>query len=303
MKIDLTGQKPRPTLAAGDLSALLGGGQTGGAVITQLPLGKLVPYPNQPFKPYKAEKLERLTEDIRVNGVLSPIIVRPKGDRYEVLAGHNRWNASHRAGKDTIPAIIQELDDDTAALVMVNTNLNQRDELLPSEKAFAYRVQLEAMKRRAGRPQNNLSQLGTQKRSDQEMAEQVGESRNQIQRYIRLTYLTPDLLEQVDNGELSMVPAVALSYLSPDEQRLVLEVSGDCERKVSVFQAEALKKVAGAGSLSRGVIEGILLPQRGWNAQQEFVNQSRILIPRAASAADVEAVLRLIEAYFEGKAG
>lgn len=302
MKIDLTAQKPRPQLAAGDLSALLGG-QATGAVITQLPLGKLVPYPNQPFKPYTAEKLERLTADIRVNGVLSPIIVRPKGDQYEVLAGHNRWNASRKAGKDTIPAIVQDVDDDTAALVMVNTNLNQRDELLPSEKAFAYRVQLDVMKRQGQRNDLTSRQLVGKSEAADSLGAQSGESGRQIQRYIRLTYLTPDWLELVDRSELSMVPAVALSYLTPEEQQLVLEVSGSCERRVSIFQAEALRKTAAESPLTRAVVESLLLPAKGWNAQQEFVNQSRILIPRAASAADVEAVLRLIEAYFEGKAG
>lgn len=219
MKIDLSSQKPRAQVTAEQLSGLLGGQlPTGSMAIVQLPLVSLAAYPKQPFRPYSEEKLERLVADIAVNGVLSPIIVRPKGSMYEVLAGHNRWNASRKAGLTTIPAIIQDVDDDTAVLIMVNTNLNQRDELSHSEKAGAYKAQLEAMKRKAGRPQNNPSQIGTQKRSDQEMAEQVGESRNQIQRYIRLTYLVPELLSMVDSGELAMTPGVDLSYLAPEEQ-------------------------------------------------------------------------------------
>ncbi|MEG1875650.1 MAG: ParB/RepB/Spo0J family partition protein [Angelakisella sp.] len=298
MKIDLSAQKPRQQTTAADLSALLGG-QVNNAVVRQLPLDLLTAYPNQPFKPYTDEKLARLTEDIRANGVLSPIIVRPKGERYEVLAGHNRWNASRRAGLTTIPAMVQEVDDDTAALIMVNTNLNQRDQLSSSEKAFAYRVQLEAMKRKAGRPQNNVSQVGTQKRSDQEMAELLGESRNQIQRYIRLTYLIPDLLAQVDSSDLPMIPAVSLSYLPAEEQEMVLRVSADCERKISVIQAEQLKKAA--GQLSEAAIAAVLLPVRRWNAQQEFVNQSRAAIPGSASVEDIAAVLALIQDYFKQK--
>lgn len=302
MKIDLTTQKPREPLAASDLSALLGG-QPLGAVVTQLPLGRLVPYQNQPFKPYSPEKLAQLAEDIRINGVLSPIIVRPLGDLYQILAGHNRWNASRMAGKDTIPAMVMEVDDDTAALIMVNTNLNQRDQLLPSEKAFAYKVQLDVMKRQGCRTDLTSRQNVGKLEAADILGKEAGESGRQIQRYIRLTYLIPDLLDQVDNGGLSLIPAVALSYLSPEEQELVLEVSGDCERRVSVFQAEQLKKAAADAGLTPQNVAEILLPRRGWNPQQEFVNTGRELIPRDASTDDVEAVLRLIEDYFSRKAG
>ncbi|MEG1943446.1 MAG: chromosome partitioning protein ParB, partial [Angelakisella sp.] len=147
----------------------------------------------------------------------------------------------------------------------------------------------------------NVSQVGTQKRSDQEMAELLGESRNQIQRYIRLTYLIPDLLEQVDAGELSMIPAVSLSYLPREEQEAVLRVSADCERKVSLVQAEQLKKAA--GQLTEEYITAVLLPQKRWNARQEFVNQGRALIPAGAGEEDIKAVLALIEEYFERKVG
>lgn len=300
MKIDLS-NKSRVQMDS-DLSALLGSSITA-AGITQLPLNVLVPYLNQPFKPYSETKLAQLTEDIAANGVLSPIIVRPRdGGQYEILAGHNRCAASKRAGLSTVPAIIKDVDDDTAALVMVNTNLNQRDELSPSEKAFAYKLQLEVMRRRAGRPaKDNVSQRGTQKRSDQMLAEQMGESRNQIQRYIRLTNLIPELLQQVDDGDLSMIPAVALSYLSPEEQDTVLEVSADCERKISVFQSEALKKAT--GKLTPDSVRAILLPERNWNPQQDFATRSRALIPKTANQQDVERVLEIVEKYFKKEAG
>lgn len=302
MKMDLSAKAKQFTAA--DLSGLLGGQAPAGSMtIVQLPLIRLLAYPDQPFKPYGEEKLERLAADIAANGVLSPIIVRPKGDLYEVLAGHNRWNASHMAGLTTIPAIVQDVDDDTAALVMVNTNLNQRDELTPSEKAFAYKVQLDAMKRSAGRPQNIVSQVGTQKRSDQAMAEQVGESRNQIQRYIRLTCLVPELLDMVDSGELAMTPGVDLSYLTQPEQRLVLDISAECNRKVSIFQSGQLKRASAAGALDEDAIQAILLPERGWNAPQEFVSRSRGLIPKGASVEDVAAAVELVEQYFRERVG
>lgn len=299
MKIDLTQQKPRQHFTAADLSGLLGGNVSEGAAITQLPLEMLIPYPNQPFKPYSKEKLERLADDIRMNGVLSPIIVRPSGSAYEILAGHNRYNASLRAGKETIPAIVKDLDDDMAALVMVNTNLNQRDELLPSEKAFAYKVQLEAMKSQGKRSDLTSCQVGTKSRADERLAESSSDSARVVQRYIRLTYLIPDLLEMVDTKELPMTPAVDLSYLPPEEQHLVLDVTAECERKVSMCQSAQLKRLSAEGMLDADSIREVLVPSRAWNPQQDFVTRSRALIPKAASVQDVERILEIIAEYFE----
>lgn len=163
MKIEIS-TKPKTTYSAPDLSGLFGGAPLTaptGKEIAQLDIASLTPYADQPFKPYRPDKLELLVEDVKANGVLSPIIVRPKGTGYEILAGHNRTNAAKKAGLLQIPAIIVDADDDTAALIMVNTNLNQREELLPSEKAFAFKIQLEAMKRKAGRSsKDNSSQVG-----------------------------------------------------------------------------------------------------------------------------------------------
>lgn len=303
MKIDLTQQNPRQQFTAADLSGLLGGNVPTGAAITQLPLEVLIPYPNQPFKPYNKEKLERLADDIRMNGVLSPIIVRPSGSAYEILAGHNRYNASLRAGKETIPAIVQNVDDDTAALIMVNTNLNQRDELLPSEKAFAYKVQLEAMKRQGKRSDLTSCQVGTKSRADERLAESSSDSARVVQRYIRLTYLIPDLLEMVDAKELSMTPAVDLSYLPPEEQQLVLDITSECDRKVSMCQSVQLKKLSAEGELDEESIRAVLLPERRWNARQEFITRSRTVIPSTASAEDVKALLQMVENYFNRKVG
>ena len=302
-KFDLVSNQPKRQFNADDL-VLFGGGspqQQSREVIAQLPLSSLSAWAGkdgkpQPFRPYNEAKLQQLTEDIKQNGVLNPIIVRPCGiGRYQILAGHNRVNAARAAGLSEIPAMIRDVDDDTATLIMVNTNLNQRDEMLPSEKAWAYRLQLEAMKRQAGRSKENVSQNGTQKRSDQILAEQSGESRNQIQRYIRLTYLTEDMLEMVDSGMLPFVSGVALSYLTPEQQDIVCEVSAECDKRISTAQAEQIRRL---DEITEETIKAVLLPEKPWNAANEFVSRSRGLIPKSATEADIEAVARLIEEYF-----
>ncbi|MBP1578098.1 MAG: ParB/RepB/Spo0J family partition protein [Oscillospiraceae bacterium] len=302
-KFDLVSNQPKRQFNADDL-ALFGGGspqQQSREVIAQLPLSSLSAWADkdgkpQPFRPYNEAKLQQLTEDIKQNGVLNPIIVRPCGiGRYQILAGHNRVNAARAAGLSEIPAMIRDVDDDTATLIMVNTNLNQRDEMLPSEKAWAYRLQLEAMKRQAGRSKENVSQNGTQKRSDQILAEQSGESRNQIQRYIRLTHLTEDMLEMVDNGMLPFVSGVALSYLTPEQQDIVCEVSAECDKRISTAQAEQIRRLE---EITEESVKAVLLPEKPWNAANEFVSRSRGLIPKTATEADIEAVARLIEEYF-----
>ncbi|MDF3005275.1 MAG: parB-like partition protein [Oscillospiraceae bacterium] len=293
--------RPKQQFTPADLPGLFSGLGNAAApgTIVQLPLGKLIAWENQPFKPYSEAKMQLFVEDIKANGVLNPIIVRPKGEQYEILAGHNRWNASRKAGLETIPAIIMVVDDDTATLIMVNTNLNQRDELLPSEKAWAYRLQLEAMKRQAGRPtKENSSQIETQKRSDQQLAEQTGESRNQIQRYIRITYLIPELLEMVDQNMLPMMSGVSLSYLSKEEQHIACDISAECDKKISTAQAEKIKRLGQDGSFSAEAVRQILLPTPRWNAANAFSSRSKGLIPKTATEQDIERIVVLINEYF-----
>jgi len=159
--------------------------------VTQIQLDMLVPFEGQPFKPYSQEKLMELVEDIKINGILSPVIVRIINDgKYQILAGHNRTNAGRLAGLTTVPCIIKQCDDNEAMLIVVNTNLNQRQELLPSEKAFAYKMQLEAMKRQAGRPKDNSRQVVGNLETADIIGQNSNESGRQIQRYIRLTYVT-----------------------------------------------------------------------------------------------------------------
>ena len=188
--------------------------------VQQIPIAELFPFKNHPFKVLDDESMQRTVESVEQYGVLSPLIARPRPEGgYEIISGHRRQHAAQLAGLETLPVIVREMDDDAAILLMVDSNL-QRESILPSERAFAYKMKLEAMKRTSGRPsKENASQIGTQKRSDQLMAEELGESRNQIQRFIRLTNLIPELLNMVDEKKISFNPAVELSYLDEAQQR------------------------------------------------------------------------------------
>ena len=199
--------------------------EEGKGQIREIPLADLHEFRNHPFKILDDDKMAEMVDSIRQYGVLVPGIVRERAEGgYEIVAGHRRKHASELAGKETMPVIVQELDDDEATIIMVDSNI-QREELLPSEKAWAYKLKLDAMKRQAGRPRKeNLSQVGTHSRSDQELANQVGISRNQVQRYIRLTELLPELMDMVDAKKLALNPAYELSFLTKEEQAILLEV-------------------------------------------------------------------------------
>ena len=182
--------------------------------VQQIPIGELFPFKDHPFKVLDDESMQRTVESVEQYGVLSPLIARPRSEGgYEIISGHRRQHAAQLAGLDVLPVIVRQMDDDAAVLLMVDSNL-QRENILPSERAFAYKMKLDAMRRTSGRPsKENVSQIGTQKRSDQIMAEELGESRNQIQRFIRLTNLVPELLDMVDEKKIAFNPAVELSYL------------------------------------------------------------------------------------------
>ena len=200
--------------------------------VQQIPIAELFPFKNHPFKVLDDETMQRTVESIQQIGVTNPLIARPRPEGgYEIISGHRRQHAAQLAGLDTLPVIVRQMDDDAAILLMVDSNL-QRESILPSERAFAYKMKLEAMKRTSGRPsKENVSQIGTQKRSDQIMAEELGESRNQIQRFIRLTNLIPELLDMVDEKKISFNPAVELSYLDEAQQRDFLEAMACTRRK------------------------------------------------------------------------
>ena len=220
--------------------------------VQQIPIDALRPFTNHPFKVLDDEAMTRTVESIAQYGVLAPLIARPRpdGDGYEIISGHRRQYAAKLAGLDTLPVIVRQMSDDAAVILMVDSNL-QREHILPSERALAYKMKLDAMRRTSGRPsKENVSQIGTQKRSDQIMAEELGESRNQIQRFIRLTNLVPELLDMVDEKKIAFNPAVELSYLDESQQRDFLEAMEDTQNAPSLSQAQQLKKMAQQGEFS-----------------------------------------------------
>ena len=211
-----------------------------------------------------------MVESIKEYGVLVPIIVRPvENGNYEIVSGHRRHHAAVLAGQEEIPAIVREMDEDAAVLVMVDSNL-QRENILPSEKAFAYRMKLEAMKRQAGRPKENSAQIGSNyfgKESREILAEQTGESKDQISRYIRLTHLIPDILEMVDSKNIAFNAAVEISYLSEKEQKLLHDNMDVNECSPSLSQAKRLKKYSQDGKLTEDVIDAIMTEEKETDAK------------------------------------
>ena len=218
--------------------------------VQEIPLSELHPFEGHPFRVVDDEEMMKTAESVRDFGVLTPAIVRPDPDGgYEIVSGHRRHRASELAGKETMPAIVRDLDDDAAIILMVDANL-QRETILPSERAFAYKMKLDAMKHQAGRPsEKNYSQVGNNlgKTSSEEMAEEMGMSKNQIFRYIRLTELIPELLDMVDTGQIKFNPAVELSYLAREEQQDFLSAMDYAQAAPSLSQAQRIKKLAQEG--------------------------------------------------------
>lgn len=217
---------------------------------TEMPLSDLHPFEGHPFKVLDDELMGQTVESIKQIGVVSPLIVRPDPEGgFEILSGHRRLHAAQLAGLETVPVIVKEMDDDAAIIFMVDSNL-QRESILPSERAFSYKMKLEAMKHQAGRPsKENDSQLGNNfgKLSSEEMAEELGTSKNQIFRYIRLTNLIPEILDMVDEKKIAFNPAVELSYLKPSEQKEFLEAMDYAQASPSLSQAQRLKKLSQEG--------------------------------------------------------
>lgn len=232
--------------------------------VQSLPLDRLLPFPNHPFKVLDDEKMQETVESIKERGVLVPILVRPTNDgNFEIVSGHRRHHASLLAGKTEIPAIVREMDDDTAILLMVDSNL-QREELLPSEKAFAYKMKLDAMKRQGQRTDLTSSQVGmkSSKQSLDFIGEQTGDSRNTIHRYIRLTSLVPDLLNRVDNKTIAFNAAVEVSYLTEPEQKMLCDAIEREECTPNLKQARRLKQFSQDGKLDENVIDAIMTEEK-----------------------------------------
>lgn len=230
--------------------------------ITNIPVEKLKPFPNHPFQVRDDDSMRETVESIKTYGVLQPAIVRPSKDGdYEILSGHRRKHASELAGRKTIPAIVRELDDDAAIIFMVDSNL-QRENILPSERAAAYKMKMEALKRQGVRTDLTSSQVETKLRSDQKVAEEAGESRAQIQRYIRLTELQPELQQMVDEKKMAFTPAVEISYLKPNEQRMLLDTISSEQATPSLSQAQRLKKLSQSGELTDDSMLSIMSEQK-----------------------------------------
>ena len=218
--------------------------------VQQIPIGELFPFKNHPFKVLDDESMQRTVESVEQYGVLSPLIARPRPEGgYEIISGHRRQHAAQLAGLDTLPVIIRQMDDDAAVLLMVDSNL-QRENILPSERAFAYKMKLEALKNQGARSDLTSDQVGQKLWSVEQVASDAGESKTQIQRFIRLTNLIPELLDMVDEKKISFNPAVELSYLDESQQRDFLEAMRDTQNAPSVSQAQQLKKMAQQGEFS-----------------------------------------------------
>ena len=231
--------------------------------IVNIPLSQLHDFPNHPFKVRDDEKMEETVESVKAYGVLVPAIVRQRPDgEYEIVSGHRRKRASELAGLSELPAIVRDLDDDAATIIMVDSNL-QRENILPSERAAAYKMKLEAIKRQGERRDLTSAQVGQKSKwAVERVAEDAGESRSQVQRYVRLTELQPELQEMVDTGKIAMTPAVELSFLKPKEQELLLETIDSEQATPSLSQAQRMKKLSQVGGLNEDTMLSIMSEQK-----------------------------------------
>lgn len=239
--------------------------------IVYLPLEKLKPFPDHPFSVQDDEAMQQTVESVKENGVIVPAIARPLPDgNYELISGHRRKHACELAGLSTMPVIVRDIDRDAAVIAMVDSNL-QRENILPSERAKAYKMKLEAIKRQGARNDLTCDQAGHKldgKKSVERIAEDAGESKSQVQRYIRLTHLAPELQRMVDEGRMGMTPAVELSYLKPDEQELLIETIDSEQATPSLSQAQRMKKLSQQGELSDDSMLSIMTEQKkpeAWN--------------------------------------
>ena len=271
--------------------------------VQQIPIGELFPFKNHPFKVLDDESMQRTVESVEQYGVLSPLIARPRPEGgYEIISGHRRQHAAQLAGLDTLPVIVRQMDDDAAVLLMVDSNL-QRETILPSERAFAYKMKLEAMKHQAGRPtQDNYSQVGNNfgALSSEEMAEELGTSKNQIFRYIRLTNLVSELLDMVDEKKIAFNPAVELSYLDESQQRDFLEAMQDTQNAPSLSQAQRLKKLAQEGHFSYDVAFAVMGEEKKDELDKVVIKNDtlRKYFPRSYTPKQMEdTIIKLLEQW------
>jgi len=270
--------------------------------VQNIPLGELHPFRNHPFKVKDDAAMQDTVESVREYGVLVPAIARPDPDGgYELIAGHRRHHASELAGKETMPVIVRDLDDDAATIIMVDSNL-QREELLPSERAFAYKMKLEAIRHQGKRQELTSSQVGMKLQALDIVGQQAGDSRNQVHRFIRLTELIPELLDMVDERKIAFNPAVELSYLKKEEQTLLLEAMDSEQATPSLSQAQRLKKFSQQKMLSLDVMRAIMSEEKKTDLDRVTLKNEtlRRYFPKSYTPKQMEdTIIKLLEGWYK----
>lgn len=273
--------------------------------VQNISISELVPFKDHPFKVVDDEAMLRTTESIAQYGVLTPLIARPlEGGGYEIISGHRRAHAAEMAGLTEVPVLVRQMDDDAATVLMVDSNL-QRENILPSERAYAYKMKLEALKHQGERSDLTSGQLGPKLRSDEQLAQEAGESRKQVQRYIRLTNLIPELLEMVDQKQISFNPAVELSYLAPEEQEIFMQAMDEVQASPSLSQAQRLKKLAQEGDFTMDAAREIMNEvKKGDLERVTFRNeQRRKYFPRSYTTQQMQdTIIKLLDQWQKKKA-
>ena len=267
--------------------------------VQQIPIGELFPFKNHPFKVLDDESMQRTVESVEQYGVLSPLIARPRPEGgYEIISGHRRQHAAQLAGLDTLPVIVRNMDDDAAVLLMVDSNL-QRENILPSERAFAYKMKLEALKNQGARSDLTSVQVAP-KLSTEKIGEEVGMSKDNVKRYIRLTNLVPELLDMVDEKKIAFNPAVELSYLDEAQQRDFLEAMNDTQNAPSLSQAQRLKKLAQDGHFSYDVAFAVMGEEKKDELDKVVIKNDtlRKYFPRSYTPKQMEdTIIKLLEQW------
>ena len=267
--------------------------------VQQIPIGELFPFKNHPFKVLDDESMQRTVESVEQYGVLSPLIARPRAEGgYEIISGHRRQHAAQLAGLDALPVIVRQMDDDAAVLLMVDSNL-QRENILPSERAFAYKMKLEALKNQGARSDLTSVQVAP-KLSTEKIGEEVGMSKDNVKRYIRLTNLVPELLDMVDEKKIAFNPAVELSYLDEAQQRDFLEAMNDTQNAPSLSQAQRLKKLAQEGHFSYDVAFAVMGEEKKDELDKVVIKNDtlRKYFPRSYTPKQMEdTIIKLLEQW------
>ena len=269
--------------------------------VQQIPIGELFPFKNHPFKVLDDESMQRTVESVEQYGVLSPLIARPRAEGgYEIISGHRRQHAAQLAGLDALPVIVRNMDDDAAVLLMVDSNL-QRENILPSERAFAYKMKLEAIKNQGARSDLTSGQIVQKsKLSIERVAEDAGEGYKTVQRFIRLTNLIPELLDMVDEKKIAFNPAVELSYLDTNQQRVFLEAMNDTQNAPSLSQAQRLKKLAQEGHFSYDVAFAVMGEEKKDELDKVVIKNDtlRKYFPRSYTPKQMEdTIIKLLEQW------